>query len=665
MVTELDQMTETISAEALEIQLVAEGRAMASHALANGLQVPAWAMEAVVTELPLSPENLKKVSRAHAYLAGLCAPVIPAVVVALQNDSRGGRWNRLVRAMLITAALSLFAFLAISLSGTINDPRSGNIFSSSGWPLLVNELFFLSAAALGASFAALLQLDRDLKQGTFDPRSHASHWVRFILGLVSGVLLATLIHVGENANTGDSAVAKRQLSAAALALLGGFASSVVERILQRLVESLETAVRGSAEGTIAAREQELRSKLTAQATADRLKMATMLSEVQRGLASGKDPEALRRSIDRSISQFVQGDMEAADPSPPPPPAPAPLPPAPAGAPADPAASPSSGQLAVRAIVEDTGGAPISGVRYDVLKGDVLVGQGTTDAAGAIQHPVDAEGDYGVVIKGPDAAPAAVTTAAPTVLAVAPSPGTSRLSVTSRALSAWHSARREISRGITQHGKGQPWEVPSRSNRGPVIDDYLRTVSGVASAAAWCGIFQGYNYIKAGFKTEGEIPAAWTPDGRPMGRKTIFLSASRLMLYFTKSGCKHLILPAKDASSRPKTRAECAAWLAANLNPFAPVPGDLVLFDTAKQYSHVGMIASYDPATFELTTYEGNLSDRASAWRWDLADPSATGFYRVNLFGRFMPEDFDADPEVPPESQSPEPVIEGGGQQSAS
>jgi hypothetical protein len=76
-------------------------------------------------------------------------------------------------------------------------------------------------------------------------------------------------------------------------------------------------------------------------------------------------------------------------------------------------------------------------------------------------------------------------------------------------------------------------------------------------------------------------------------------------------------------------------------------------------AHVAMVASYDPETYELVTYEGNYRRRACAVRWDLSQPEKAGFHRVNVIGRFPLDDFTMDPLVHPDTESPDPEIEEG------
>src|SRR5438270_13746307 len=99
-------------------------------------------------------------------------------------------------------------------------------------------MHLISAAGLGACFYALFKARRFITNGTYDPKYEPTYWVRFILGITAGTLLALLIPVGGSAGSVE-------LTKPLLALLGGFSAEAVYRILLRMVETLETLVQGS------------------------------------------------------------------------------------------------------------------------------------------------------------------------------------------------------------------------------------------------------------------------------------------------------------------------------------------------------------------------------------------------------------------------------------
>lgn len=225
---------------------------------------------------------------------------------------------------------------------------------------------------------------------------------------------------------------------------------------------------------------------------------------------------------------------------------------------------------------------------------------------------------------------------------------SKMPVEEHGLCAWHSARLEIALGNARHGSGS-WETTG-PNHGPLVDKYLVSV-GLPPGEHWCGAFVGFHYLHAGFDGETFIPPEWTPDAREQPRKHIFQSAYRLRLYFVSSEGNYLEFPGAVL-----TEEERKEWLDTQLAAFAPQPGDVLLMHTTRgPFTHVGMVAGYDPATYELVVYEGNASDRAGAFVYNLLlDDAKKGFGHFGLVGRFGRADLFFLPAIPSDHTTPEP-----------
>jgi len=217
--------------------------AMVRYALASGKPVPEPVVATVQDAIDTSsdggpPRDLEQLVRAHTELVHIVAPATPRTILLLsrERESRLAMLGpvRLVRHMLIVVIVLLVAFVVLATSPDVNH-GSGDIFTSSGMPLLLNELFLLTAGGLGAAFSSLFTASRYIKAGTYDPKHESTYWLRLILGLMAGLLLPALIPMG--ADTGE-------LSKPLLALLGGFSASVLYRILERLVQTVESLVRG-------------------------------------------------------------------------------------------------------------------------------------------------------------------------------------------------------------------------------------------------------------------------------------------------------------------------------------------------------------------------------------------------------------------------------------
>ena len=217
----------------LEEQIRRECEAMAKYAFASGRTVPEALVESLQTlstqesretgetveagkrpseadaaEGKEAPDTTTSTSRAralakiHKDLAEIVAPATPRTILLLAIESaKGGFFHflgpvPLIRRMMLAAIIALVSFIVVSMSKDVNTVSiTENVFMSSGTALLKNLLFLLSAAGLGASFAGLFQANRYVAHGTFDPQYESSYWIRFVLGLMAGIMLAELIPV--------------------------------------------------------------------------------------------------------------------------------------------------------------------------------------------------------------------------------------------------------------------------------------------------------------------------------------------------------------------------------------------------------------------------------------------------------------------------------------
>jgi hypothetical protein len=254
----------------------------------------------------------------------------------------------LVQRMMVASVVSMVIFIAVSLTTYVNDDTR-SVQNSSGLGLLVVELFWLSAAAMGASFAMLMQVSTYVVKRSYDPKYEASYWIKFFLGVMAGFILVSLVPVNEVKGSTVNLVKPT------LALLGGFSASAVYRILTRLVESVESIFRGDAKEEIARREEAARARAGEETSQARVALAAQVVRLQREVSAGADPAALTASLQEILGALVP-DLMPDDPPPAPAPpegtialpnmpivaAPAGDPPAPAAAAPEPAASARTG-----------------------------------------------------------------------------------------------------------------------------------------------------------------------------------------------------------------------------------------------------------------------------------------------------------------------------------
>jgi hypothetical protein len=281
--------------------LIRECDAMAKYAFASGLSVPGPLMESLEATKNMQSGGINKLTSVHERLAQIVAPATPRTILLLHTESeKEGVLNflgpvPLIRRMMLASILSLIMFVTLSLSPDVSR-TGGGILDSSGMELLLNELFYLSAAGLGASFGALFMANRYITEGTFDPKYESSYWIRFALGLIAGIILAEVITLVSDLEGGG-------LAKPALAMVGGFSAALVYRILNRLVETIESLFRGETREIIASKEQAAKTRYEDQLSQSRLKTATNLIHLQQQLDSG-NPEQVKQNIKKILNELM-------------------------------------------------------------------------------------------------------------------------------------------------------------------------------------------------------------------------------------------------------------------------------------------------------------------------------------------------------------------------
>jgi hypothetical protein len=380
----------------LRRQMVEECVAMAKHAYAGGKIIPGDLVETLeyytseaflpasetgngktATMPPIIPDpgektgervpGIAELNAIHERLTRIVDPAKPGTILLLaREDQKNSRLSFLgavpfVRRMMLASLICLVLFIGVSLFKQVGGPpESWVLFNSSGLDLLLKELFLLCAAGMGASFTALFRANRHIVRGTFDPKYESTYWIRFTLGIIAGMILATLIPIGETAEAAKGAVqgagegageAVKETVAAAgeavkngaefvkeavkngagtvaaklkdtastgpvvgfekplLAMLGGFSTDVVYQILERLVAAVGTMVRGDTSKQMEAREQELKARAIEDNTRTKFQLASDLMKVQDQLASGAASADVKKQIGALLGKLTDTGEE--------------------------------------------------------------------------------------------------------------------------------------------------------------------------------------------------------------------------------------------------------------------------------------------------------------------------------------------------------------------
>ena len=217
---------------------------------------------------------LASLSVAHGALAQIIAPATPEAVTRPLLYSMGPL--PIGRQMLGLAILSVILLLGIALSEEINPVNMGKtMLTLSGYALFVKEVFLVSAASLGSCFQNLQKINVVISDGTYDPKFQSTYWTRWVMGVISGVILSQLVYVFlMPAPTTDAAAVPATIGQPIFALFGGYSVDLVHGILSRAINTLGDFFRGSRDGAV---ENQAPARVTGPGA----------GEVDRGLRSGR------------------------------------------------------------------------------------------------------------------------------------------------------------------------------------------------------------------------------------------------------------------------------------------------------------------------------------------------------------------------------------------
>jgi hypothetical protein len=298
----------------LDEQLLRASEAMIRYALASGITVPESVAETVHrVGLSDSKVDVRQLTRAHNELVRLVAPATPRTILVIAEGRRSALSMlgpvRLVRQMLVVVIVLLILFLLLASSQEVNE-TSGDFFHEAGETVLINGVFYLVAGGLGAAFSALTTAQRYIKDGVYDPKYESTYWLRFILGLMAGLLLPALVPLGADGETG---AVTRPL----LALLGGFSAGVLYRILERLVTTVETLVRSDPRQVRSAQQEVTAARSAEQTAVERRALVSDLRRLQdqaRADGDARVADGIEELVDGLLPARLGNGTRSAEPT---------------------------------------------------------------------------------------------------------------------------------------------------------------------------------------------------------------------------------------------------------------------------------------------------------------------------------------------------------------
>jgi hypothetical protein len=319
----------------LKEQLTREASSMARRLVTNGVRVPPGLIQATDQfESALAqgkPIDMVALAGTHERLSRLVAPAKPGTLYLLDvNYQQKGRETslgpvKLVRDLVKVAMVCVGIFIVLSVIELVDAHRAVDLFGVEPGTgpeapaadrhglliikIILERVFWLAAAGIGASFAMLFQLNDQIVYRTYDPDESASYWVKFFLGVVAGFILVALVPFDTGTSTGGASTGVQALGPPTAALLGGFSANAVYRILTRMVEALESVFSGGIKEQAASAEKAASARANEENSQGRMAVAGQLVDVQQKLAAGLSPQLAAQQLQQVVAALVPSAFE--------------------------------------------------------------------------------------------------------------------------------------------------------------------------------------------------------------------------------------------------------------------------------------------------------------------------------------------------------------------
>lgn len=288
----------------LREQIYLECRAMAEYTLARGKGVP-HELITVIESFEEDKKNgdIQPLMGVHSRLSRLILPATPKTVLLLDIEQEKGGLLKflgpvtLVRKLMLAALFFVSVFIALTVSPYIRTVK-GSIFEEESLVLFMNMLFYIASAGLGGAFSALYKANTYIVKGTFDPAYQSSYWIRFFLGLISGLIMAIVIAEESLSNEFLAPGVMRPL----MALMGGFSADLLYTFLNRMVESVKSLFRGSVDGVIENKTRQLQGEMENKQREKQIEMAKKVMKLRKDVE--KDPLEIDNQLSALVDEFM-------------------------------------------------------------------------------------------------------------------------------------------------------------------------------------------------------------------------------------------------------------------------------------------------------------------------------------------------------------------------
>lgn len=267
--------------------------------------------------IQFSELDLTKLSNIHTELARIVAPATPFTLLFVQTDSVGyGRFQvfgsvPLIRRMLFMTILCLLILVSFAFLPNGRALIENALLDNKHLDLVLAVLFRLAAAGMGASFFALYKAKKYVANNTFDPSYEATYWTEFILGLMAGLIFSTFL---DNQDVGSSFGATLMMGKIAVALLGGFSSTVVYEFLNKTVNALASIFKPDVSAVLETEIKSVKADIENSFAQKKQTVLNHLADLQSDIFSGKfSKDDIGGRVKNMMDDLIDGDNQGYTP----------------------------------------------------------------------------------------------------------------------------------------------------------------------------------------------------------------------------------------------------------------------------------------------------------------------------------------------------------------
>ena len=244
--------------------------------------------------ISVSASDTQRLQEIHSQLSTTVSPATPSTLLLMETDKEN-TWGffrmfgavPLERRMLFMAFLCLGCLLSFAFIEGASEMITNDLLDNKSWSLVFAVLFRLAAAGIGVSFYLLYKAKECIGNNTYMPKYEGTYWRDFGLGLLSGLILVTFFDGRlDEADQIANIQSGPAMAVILIAMLGGFATSVVYEFLMRLVNALTSIFKPDIGKVLAIEKQKLQNNINDKVNSTKQNVVNHLFDLQSDIFNG-------------------------------------------------------------------------------------------------------------------------------------------------------------------------------------------------------------------------------------------------------------------------------------------------------------------------------------------------------------------------------------------